>query len=106
MGRLGATSKLHEATRRCGSLLHRESIVKTYLPNHPVDMVPRDDFERRARLVCLVYEVLRSIETPADEATDMAILSDLTRAFSDRTIALANLEPAAPSRKSRSLIPT
>ena len=86
--------------------MHWENIVKTRSPNHPGDRVPRDDFERRARLICLVYEVLRSMETPADGATDMAMLSALTRAFSDKTIALANLEPAAPSRKSRSLIPT
>jgi hypothetical protein len=77
--------------------------VNTSLPNHLLARVQGDDFERRARLVCLVYEVLQGMETPADGATDMAMLSALTRAFSDKTIALANLEAAAPSRKSRTL---
>jgi len=77
--------------------------VNTRLPNHLLARVQGDDFERRARLVCLVYEVLRSMETPVDGATDMAMLSALTRAFSDKTIALANLEAAASSRKSRTL---
>jgi hypothetical protein len=77
--------------------------VNTSLPNHLLARVQGDDFERRARLVCLVYEVLQAMETPADGASDMAMLSALTRAFSDKTIALANLEAAAPSRKSRTL---
>jgi hypothetical protein len=86
--------------------LQRESIVKTSLPNHLVARIQGDDFERRARLICLVYEVLRSMEPPADGATDMAMLSALTRAFSDKTIALANLEADAPGRNSRTLKPT
>ena len=80
--------------------------MKTSLPNHLLARIQGDDFERRARLVCLVYEVLRSMETPADGATDMAMLSALTRAFSDKTIALANLEADAPGRNSRTLKPT
>jgi hypothetical protein len=80
--------------------------VKTSLPNHLLARIQGDDFERRARLICLVYEVLRSMETPADGATDMAMLSALTRAFSDKTIALANLEADAPGRNSRTLKPT
>jgi hypothetical protein len=36
----------------------------------------------------------------------MAMLSALTRAFSDKTIALANLEADAPGRNSRTLKPT
>ncbi len=54
-------------------------------------------------MICLVYEVLRSMETPADGATDSAMFSALSRAFADKAIALANLEAAAPSRKSRTL---
>ena len=80
--------------------------MKTSLPNHLLARIQGDDFERRARLICLVYEVLRSMETPADGATDMAMLSALTRAFSDKTIALANLEADAPGRNSRTLKPT
>ena len=80
--------------------------MKTSLPNHLLARIQGDDFERRARLICLVYEVLRSMETPADGATDMAMLSALTRAFSDKTIALANLEADPPSRNSRTLKPT
>jgi hypothetical protein len=60
---------------------------------------PGDAFERRARLICLVYEVLRSVETPADGATDMAMLSALARALSDKTSALTNLEADAPGRE-------
>lgn len=80
--------------------------MKTSLPNHLLARIQGDEFERRARLICLVYEVLRSMETPADGATDMAMLSALTRAFSDKTIALANLEADAPGRNSRTLKPT
>jgi hypothetical protein len=80
--------------------------VKTSLPNHLLARIQGDDFERRARLICMVYEVLRSMEAPADGATDMAMLSALTRAFSDKTIALANLEADAPGRNSRTLKPT
>ena len=77
--------------------------MKTSIPNHLLARIQGDDFERRARLICLVYEVLRSMETPADGATDMEMLSALTRAFSDKTIALANLEADAPGRNSRTL---
>jgi hypothetical protein len=80
--------------------------VNSSLPNHLLARIQGDDFERRARLVCLVYEVLRGMETPAEGATDMAMLSALTRAFSDKTIALANLEADAPGRNSRTLKPT
>jgi hypothetical protein len=54
-----------------------------------------DDFDRRSRLVSLVYEVLRTVATPADGATEMATCAALSRAFSDKAIALANLEAAA-----------
>ncbi len=80
--------------------------MQTSLPNHLLARIQGDEFERRARLICLVYEVLQSMETPADGATDMAMLSALTRAFSDKTIALANLEADAPGRNSRTLKPT
>jgi hypothetical protein len=43
-----------------------------------------DDQERRLRLVKLAYEVLRDMKTPND-ATDVEMLSLLSRAFSDRS---------------------
>jgi hypothetical protein len=66
--------------------------VKARSPNQP--LAQSDDFERRSRLISLVYEVLRDMKTPTDEATSMA--TDLSRAFSDKATALANLEAAAP----------
>jgi hypothetical protein len=54
-----------------------------------------DEYERRSRLVTLAYEVLRDIESPADSATERAMLSDLSRAFFDKATALANVETAA-----------
>jgi hypothetical protein len=61
-----------------------------------------DEHERRSRLVTLAYEVLRDLKTPTDEATNMAICSDLSRAFFDKAAALGILEVAAappPRRK-------
>ena len=55
-----------------------------------------DEFERRSQLVSLVYEVLRDIKTPTEGATNMAMFSDLSRAFLDKATALTNLEAAAP----------
>jgi hypothetical protein len=55
-----------------------------------------DDFERRARLISLVYEVLRDVETPADGATESAISLTLSRAFADKAIAVANSKPVPP----------
>jgi hypothetical protein len=43
-----------------------------------------DDHDRRLRLVKLAYEVLRDMKTP-DDATDVEMLSLLSRAFSDRS---------------------
>ena len=60
-----------------------------------------DEYERRSRLVSLAYEVLRDMKTPADEATNMAMFSDLSRAFFDRATALAHLKVAAARRKPR-----
>jgi hypothetical protein len=54
-----------------------------------------DEYERRSRLISLVYEVLRDMKTPPDEATSMAAFSDLSRAFSDKATTLTNLEAAA-----------
>jgi hypothetical protein len=34
--------------------------------------IQNDEIERRSRLVLLVYEVLRDMETPAEEATNTA----------------------------------
>jgi hypothetical protein len=66
--------------------------VKFHSPNQP--LAQSDDSERLSRLVSLVYEVLREMKTPTDEATSMA--TDLSRAFSNKATALANLEAAAP----------
>ena len=60
-----------------------------------------DEFERRSQLVSLVYEVLRDIKTPTEGATNMAMFSDLSRAFLDKATALTNLEAAAPMGASR-----
>jgi hypothetical protein len=57
-------------------------------------MAQTDDFERRSRLISLVYEVLRDMETPTADETSMA--TALSRAFSQKATALANLEPTAP----------
>ena len=66
--------------------------MKVRFPNQPA--AQGDDFERRSRLVSLVYEVLRDMKAPTDDATSMA--TALARAFSDKATALANLEAAAP----------
>jgi hypothetical protein len=60
-----------------------------------------DSFERRSRLVSLVYEVLRDIETPTDDARSMAM--ELSRAFSDKATALANLKAAGPKAQKSEL---
>jgi hypothetical protein len=73
-------------------LLQRKNSLNTSSPNHLSPRILGDDFERRSRLICLVYEVLQSIEMPAKEATDHAMLSALLRAFSDKANAVAKLE--------------
>jgi hypothetical protein len=60
-----------------------------------------DEIERRSRLVFLVYEVLRDIEAPAEEMTNTAVLSALSRAFLDKATAQANREAAAPKERSK-----
>jgi hypothetical protein len=60
-----------------------------------------DEYERRSRLISLVYEVLRDMKTPRDDATSMA--TDLSRAFSDKATALANLKAAEPRVRERKL---
>ena len=45
--------------------------------------VRENEIDRRSRLVSLAYEVLRDMKTP-DDATDVEMLSLLSRAFSDR----------------------
>jgi hypothetical protein len=54
-----------------------------------------DDFDQRLRLISLVYEVLRTMEAPAEGATETATCAALSRAFSEKAIALANLDAAA-----------
>jgi hypothetical protein len=68
--------------------------VNTRSPNR--QLAESDDLERRSRLVSLVYEVLRDMKAPTDDATSMATCSQLSRAFSDKATALANIEAAAP----------
>jgi hypothetical protein len=68
--------------------------VQASFPNQP--LTESDDFERRSRLISLVYEVLRDMKAPPDEATTVAMFSDLSRAFSDKATALAKLEATAP----------
>ena len=72
-----------------------------------VDPWNSDEYGRRSRLVSLTYDVLRSVKTPADGATDLEICSDLYRAFFDKATVLANLEAALGMRgKSRTPMPT
>jgi hypothetical protein len=61
-----------------------------------------DEYERRSQLITLAYEVLREMEAPADEATDMTMFSDLSRAFFDKASVLANVEAVAPRARSKS----
>ena len=56
-----------------------------------------DEYERRSRLVTLAYEVLRDMASPAEEATDMALFSHLSRAFFDKATALSSFEAVAPA---------
>ena len=63
--------------------------------------IQNDEIERRSRLVLLVYEVLRDMEAPAEEMTNTAVLSALSRAFLDKATAQANREAAAPKERSR-----
>jgi hypothetical protein len=46
--------------------------------------IQNNEFERRSRLVSLVYDVLRDMETPANEATSTEVLSALSQAFLDK----------------------
>ena len=55
-----------------------------------------DELDQRSRLISLVYEVLREMQTPTEGATEMAICSAISRAFSDHAIALLDLETASP----------
>ena len=61
--------------------------------------IQSDEYERRSRLVSLAYEVLRDMETPADEATNMAVFSALSRAFFDKATAQANFGAAPKVRR-------
>ncbi len=64
--------------------------------------IQSDEIERRSRLISLAYEVLRDMETPADEATNMTVFSALSRAFFDRATTLAALEAEAPRARRQS----
>jgi hypothetical protein len=71
----------------------RESIVDNYSAS--LSPAPRDELERRSRLISLVYEVLRDMKSPAAETTNLAMLSDLSQAFLDKANTLENLEAVA-----------
>jgi hypothetical protein len=62
-----------------------------------------NDVDRRMRLVSLAYEVLRDTKIPAG-ATDVEMLSLLSRAFSDK--ATVQPTPEAPASKSPSMFST
>jgi hypothetical protein len=55
-----------------------------------------DEYDRRSRLVLLAYEVLRDIKMPADEGTDVEILSLLSFAFLEKASQSPQLKAAAP----------
>jgi hypothetical protein len=61
-----------------------------------------DDYDRRSRLVGLVYEVLRDIKMPED-ATDRERLLLLCRAFSDKATAPAKPEAREPKGREATL---
>jgi hypothetical protein len=61
--------------------------------------IQSDEIERRCRLVSLVYEVLRDMETPAEETTNTAILFALSRAFLEKATKPANRGAAAPAER-------
>ena len=69
--------------------MQRESIIMN--TNSP------DDFDRRSRMISLVYNVLRDMESPAGGATEKAMCSTLSKAFADRALALSRLEATEPS---------
>jgi hypothetical protein len=73
--------------------------VSARSPNQRLAPTQSDEFERRSRLISLVYEVLQDMKTPTDEATSMAMFSDLSRAFSDKATTLANIEAAASTMR-------
>ena len=58
--------------------------MSTRPPNEPFARIPGDDFKLPPRVVSLVNEVLREMETPADGSTDVELLLALALAFSDR----------------------
>jgi hypothetical protein len=60
--------------------------------------IQNDDFEQRCRLVVLVYDVLRDMETPAADATNTSILSALSLAFSEKA-AMLDEATAQPNRE-------
>jgi hypothetical protein len=66
--------------------------------------IQNDELERRSRLVFLVYDVLRDMETPAEEATNTAVLSALSRAFSDKAAAQSDRETAAPTDRRKLVV--
>jgi hypothetical protein len=72
--------------------------------------IQNDEIERRSRLVSLVYDVLRDMETPASGATSTEVLSALSRAFLDKMVVLdkgtvqANGDVAEPPKRHRAMM--
>ena len=85
--------------------LKRENIVNTLPTVRQVKTTQSDEYERRSRLVTLAYEVLRDMETPTDETTNVAVLTELSRACLEKATTLANLEPAAAPKARQSKLP-
>jgi hypothetical protein len=55
-----------------------------------------EEYDRRLRLVLLVYEVIEHMETPPEGTTDEETLLFLSRAFRDKATVLAKLELPPP----------
>ncbi len=61
-----------------------------------------DDLYRRSRLISLVYDVLREMESPSEGATERTMCSTLSKAFADKAIGLSDLDAAAPAGRRKS----
>jgi hypothetical protein len=55
-----------------------------------------EEYDRRLRLVLLIYEVLKNMETPSEGATDEEILSLLSRACLDEVTVSAKIAAPPP----------
>jgi hypothetical protein len=55
-----------------------------------------DDYERRSRVISLVYDVLRDDVPVPDDAKESEILSALAKTFAERALDAAAREAAQP----------